>query len=147
MAAPIRMSRALAAVLVDRLPDYFASAEQTAGVALPRMDLRHPDRLSRADAQALYAWLVGQRDVCTALGDTRHPDHQLARGLTALANHFIHSHLANADGEPAPWSEPPSPARAGLIAGTRETIEPSDLTPAEARDMIAWAGMTHEHRV
>ncbi|MGH7110752.1 MAG: hypothetical protein ACREFK_10015 [Stellaceae bacterium] len=70
-----------------------------------------------------------------------------ARGLTALANHFLHQHPADADGEPAPWPEPLSPALAGLIAGTRETIEPGELTSAEARDMIAWAGMTHDHGV
>lgn len=145
MAAPVKIGRVLAALLVDNLPAYFGSAEEAAGVKLPRMDLSHPDRLSRSDGLALYNWLVGQRELRAAHGDSRHPDHQLVRGLFALANHFIHDHPQGPDGEPAPWPEPLSPALAGLIAGTREKIDPSEISPAEARDVLQWAAMDREH--
>jgi hypothetical protein len=144
MAAPIRIGRALAAVMLHDLPDYLADAEEN-GIARPKVELRHGDRLSRADARTLYAWAMAQPDVREALRDARHPGHELARGFVALVNHFLHDHPQGADGEPAPWPEPLSPALAGLLAGTRETIEAGELKPAEARDMIAWAQMQSDH--
>lgn len=144
MAAPVKIGRALAALLLADLPHSIADMAENYGVKPPKVELKHGDRLSQGDARTLYAWAVGNPDFTAAYRNSQNPAHGVARAFLALTQHFIHEH-PQSGGEPAPWPEPLSPAIAGLIAGTREKIEAAELTPAEARDMIAWARLQPDH--
>ena len=126
-----KISRALAAMLLRDLPEHIAKAEKS-GIAPPALTLRYADGLSRADAMALWQWGQKLPEVRQAQRDQRHPDHPAVRAYEALSNYFLHDHPQQESGEPAAWSEPISPALAGMILGTRNRIEAGELNPAEA---------------
>ena len=133
------IGRAQAALLIRAIGAWLA-AERAAGRPVPAVKLEYGDGLTREDAAALRNWGMGSPAIRKAYEDRAHPDHARARALGELTRYFASDHPQQADGKPAPWSEPLSAEMTAFATGQARRVDPAKLAPGEARAMIDHIG-------
>jgi hypothetical protein len=138
----IKITRPLAGLMVRDLRTLIREAEAE-GIKPPDIELPYDDRLSVRSARKLMPWVA--REMREALVQASHPAHAGAHALLALSTYFGAEHPQTAGGEPAEWRTELSPALAGLLFGTRQSIEAGELTAAEARDWLIWSNLDPEN--
>jgi hypothetical protein len=112
-----------------------------AGHPAPPFELKYLDGLSRAEAAALTECAAGIPEIGRALCDRRHPQHAEITAMRDLVTHFSTAHPARADGSPEPWAEPISEPLLSFAMGWRTSIDPAELSPAEAGAMLAYSAV------
>ena len=136
-AAPVKITRPLAALLLRDLPAFLAVCEK-AGKSPPKLELRYADGLTREDARTLYEWGLKVPEFNQALRDSNHADHASLRAYMALTNYFTHDHPQRPEGGPADWDTPLSPALAAYILGDAAGVESKSLSQGEAADFLSY---------
>ncbi|HLG87053.1 MAG TPA: hypothetical protein VKZ79_07640 [Alphaproteobacteria bacterium] len=136
----MRVNRLLSELLLEDLARYSG------------MTFKHPDRLTRAEANAVLDWARTQAPVVAAYrnsggtieigGKQVKPGryHEAVKTFAEMVNYFAHEHPQSAAGEPEAW-----PAKPGT--GRQPTPENpfANLDAEDAAAVLAWAQTSDEY--
>jgi hypothetical protein len=107
------------------------------------LTFRHPDRMTRAEAEAVIGWAKSNPEFMAAYEDRRHPLHAEAQSYSVWPFFFAHDYPQTEHGEPVEWDAVPirqteeeaaaeaQAALEGEVAGFFE-----GMTPEQASERI-----------
>jgi hypothetical protein len=142
MAAPPRVTRALAVRLLRRIEDELYPAAQAAGHP-PGPTLRFADGMTRVEAAAFRQWAMAIPALRRAMVD-RGGWRDEAQAVLRLTTYFEAEHPQTAAGEPEPWTEPLSPAMRTFALRDRHDLPADELLPEELETLLEYASVRND---
>jgi len=125
----MRTNRELARLVIADLAQYSG------------LTFTYPDRLTKAEAEAVIAWAQKQPEVARAYRDRSHREHESVALFKGVVDHFAYEHPTLPHGEPATW---PDRAPAPVKPGDDSPFAGLHSDEAEAR--LAWARTRPEYQ-